>query len=303
MALLVIVIGAELYLQSVKRAFWDAMREVRKDIKGAILFFRIIKSKPAIGLVILLPIALGYFIVVDLPKIGQVDDVAVLYTNSEELRLDGNEFVSPRKALGGDVEFVRPCSIGGVAHAAPMVNNLPVYHVPGGDELESEWFEFKIDRISRVVYASRSWKQLVRATHNISTGRSTVTLRNGDRTFLKASFPGASVPDKKSGLVEVDLDLWPGYFHESEGATFEVVPIGDNKGWVMAQKKSGDITQIGAGTLNAIWDWLDAKAWWAYVLLMCGLFVAGFISLFFNKYVGATVFALGILSMLLAFAT
>jgi hypothetical protein len=302
---LAFIIGGEFYSGRVKRMFADAMESVQKDVLGGILWWRLLRAKPAITIAIVMPVTVGALFLVNLPKIGQVDEAAVLFSDSGKMRLGDGTFEEPSKVLGGDSEFVKSCSVGGMAHVKHGVANLRRYVVPGGNAAQSTWFEFRADRITRVLYASRAWTMLLSAKDAVTVSGYTekvVELPSGEMSPLVAVFPGATV---EGGTNRVLVPCDRTYPRGSEYTDFRLVQTSNQKQcYVQATGRSSDDSSISASVLNSIWSWLDAKSWWAYALLSSALFIVGAgVARWTNRWVGLSVVMAAVLSVLMAFAT
>lgn len=302
---LVIIIGGELYSGRVKRMFIGAMEGVQKDVLGGMLWWRILRAKPAITLVVVMPVAVGALFFINPPKIGQVGEAMVLFSDDGKVWLGDDVLENPNTVLGNGAEFVHKCSMG-VAHVDYGVANIRKYVEPGADAMQSSWYEFRVDKITRVLYAVRMWTELLQVDTSVTVSgyvEQIVKLPNGETWPLLDLFSGATAEPNTNRVV---VPCNRTYTRGTNGADFTAIEFDQDKRLchIQATKRADSDQKAGVSVLKSVWSWLDAKAWWAYALLSLSLLVVGAgIACLAHKWTGLAIVGIALVFMLMAFAT
>lgn len=279
LAFLAAVAGSEFYGHRVERKFREVNDAIKRETLGSVLFWRILKAKPAIGLVVLVPILVVTIAIFDVKNTGPVEENVVVFTDKGNVRLARGLNVDMKLVFQGDVGQVWECSINRFAHARRGVENLPDYVDPKATVNDSRWWEFRVNPISRVLYTSRRWMAtIIVGPFDAATDSHTFKLPSGEKGLVESSFPDA-VDVKPGKAVRIPAEIVEHYRENRPGTTGGTRYLYEADGLVRATDADLSKESKGATAAASVVGWAHSKSLGRYLGFGTLFIVLGFIVL------------------------
>ena len=267
------IIGAELFFHRVEKVFVQANNAAKRETLGAAFFWRVLKAKPGITLVAVVPLLVVILAVFDVKNRGAVEESIVTFADNGDLRLGSGTYVRPKAALKDDASRVWECSISHVAHVARAVENLPDHMENTGTFNDSRWTSFSVNSLSRILYASRHWRVTIVSAYDLTSGRHLFTLPNGEAGAVESSFPDAPA---MPGAVRIPPDDVEYYRTNRPGTTGGADYLYESDGLVRAQDADLSRAGQGASAAKSAATWFRGKSLWHFLGFGALFLVLGF---------------------------